>query len=79
MKPSEVFGVVVRSVGLLLLVSVANMPLMLVAQPGLLIIAIPMSVIGIWLLRGAPALIHFAYPQRDIANDRVSMRTDDLE
>ena len=72
MKPSEAFGVVVRSAGLLLLVSTANMLLMAVAQPGFLFLAIPMLVIGIWFLRGAPVLVNFAYPESHDTYDRAA-------
>ena len=76
MKPYEAFGVVVRSAGLLLLVSTANMLLMAVAQPGFLILMIPMLAIGIWLLRGAPVLVDFAYPKRDGEGNGWSTHSD---
>ena len=63
MKPSELFGVVVRSLGLLLLVSTLNMLLMAIEQPGYLILSIAMFALGVWLLRGAPILIEIAYPE----------------
>ena len=63
MKPSELFGVVVRSLGLLLLVSTLNVLLMAMEKPGYLFIAIPMFAVGAWMLRGAPFLIEIAYPE----------------
>ncbi len=71
MKPAEIFGVVVRTIGLLmtmialaqtlfaLLVTVLGGP---ANGPGLLIFSLPALVVGIWLLRGAKAVVWFAYP-----------------
>lgn len=62
MKPSEAFGVIVRTVGLLLVLSAIWVLVCALRTPGLILPAIPMILGGIWLLRGAPALIMFAYP-----------------
>jgi hypothetical protein len=64
-KPSDVFGIVVRTVGLLLLLGVAILSLPLrgpynVAE--LIVFGFPTLVVGLWLLRGAPLLVSFAYP-----------------
>ena len=79
MKPAEAFGVVLRSVGILLLVSTVNLLVMGMAQPGLLFLMIPMLVLGIWLLRGAPAIVNFAYPNSERADDGRSTPTDGFE
>ena len=70
MKPSEVFGVVVRSVGLMVIVANVVGLITSIAQPGVLFIVVPMLLLGIWLLRGAPAIVQFAYPDRKNTNDR---------
>lgn len=71
MKPTEVFGVVVRSVGLvtILVASAQTLFALLVIVlggpangPGLLIFSLPALVAGLWLLRGASAVVGFAYP-----------------
>jgi hypothetical protein len=79
MKPAEAFGVVVRSVGLIFLVFSTNLLLTALANPGLLFFMVPMLAIGIWLLRGAPTIVNFAYPNRDSADDRGSASTDEFE
>ena len=70
MKPSELFGVVVRSVGLLLTVlamcvffgAFASLVLRGPASVvGLLIIGIPQLLLGIWLLLGASNLAASLY------------------
>ena len=71
MKPAELFGVVVRTIGLLLVLSSAWMVLLgllgvVLGGPGqmagMLVFGIPVLLIGIWLLRGARPLVEFAYP-----------------
>ena len=71
MKPSELFGVVVRVTGLILSlvgiwqVSIGILNLVFggpVILPFLLR-GVPMLIIGRWFLRGAPKLITFAYPE----------------
>lgn len=65
MTPVDAFGVVVRSVGLVMAVT-AGWTIVLSGLNGRLgpVIAaiIPLS-IGLWLLRGAAAVVYFAYPE----------------
>jgi hypothetical protein len=71
MKAREAFGVVIRSVGLLLVLA-AIWSLFFAALnvvgggPGntgaMIITGVPTLVVGLWLLRGAPALVRFAFP-----------------
>lgn len=63
MKPRDAFGVVVRSVGLLMFVFLAYVLLIVIATPFLLGLpfALLVLVIGIYLLRGAPLLMKVAY------------------
>lgn len=72
MKPSEIFAIVVRTVGLLIglhavVVLLATAYLLVVggfAQSFLLaFFGMPLLVISSWMLRGAPGLIAFAYPE----------------
>jgi len=72
MKPSELFGVVVRTMGLLFvltaLLKVFSAILNLVGGgPGnvlaMLLYGIPALLVGLWFLRGAKALISFAFPE----------------
>lgn len=73
MKPSEVFGVVIRAIGLVVVVwavGILGFALMNLvgggpaSVVGLSIIGIPVLLFGLWLLRGAPAVVRFAYPSR---------------
>lgn len=71
MKPEEVFGIVVRTIGLLMLI-----PASLSAAYGLLgllmggpaqtivtlLFSVPTALVGLWMVRGANSLIEFAYP-----------------
>jgi hypothetical protein len=70
MKPSDAFGVVVRSLGLLMVVAASWILfwalLNLVGGGpgnvlGMVISGIPMLIVGIWFLTGAQSLISFAY------------------
>lgn len=73
MKASEAFGVAIRSVGLLLVLSAmwqlfsALMNTVGGAQgspiAGLLVSGVPTLLVGLWLLRGAPVLVRFAFPE----------------
>lgn len=72
MKPSELFGVVVRTIGLLVLLSAVWATFLgslgvALGGPGqtvgMLFFGIPALLIGLWLMRsGAHALVRFAYP-----------------
>jgi len=72
MKPVEVFAIVIRTVGLIVfLVATAilfwallNLVLGGPASPGGgIIVGIPILLCGLWLLRGAPQLLAFAFPK----------------
>ena len=71
MKPSEVFGIVVRTVGLLMTLIAAAQILvgtlhLVLGGPmnpiSLLVFAIPALLVGLWFLRGAESLVRFAFP-----------------
>jgi hypothetical protein len=71
MRPPEMFGVVVRTIGLLLVLSGAwglllGTLVVVLGGPNanvVLFSGIPMLLTGLWLLgRGADALVEFAYP-----------------
>jgi hypothetical protein len=73
-KPVEVFEVVVLAVGLVVCLFTggvlfwAGMNLILggPASPGgLAILGVPPLLVGLWLLRGVPILISFAFPNRN--------------
>lgn len=66
MKPEEAFGVAVRTVGLLMATSwlLAIFVLVLVNRAEFLVITIPSGLVGLYLLRGAPGVIEFAYPPK---------------
>ena len=74
MNASDVFGVIVRTIGLLVLLAalwqIAVALLTLVAGgPGnalaLLLSGIPALLLGLWLLSGAKFLIAYAYPKKE--------------
>ena len=72
MKPPDVFGILVRTVGLVITLGATCKILSLL--PDLLGgswtalmsigITVPVLLVGLWLLRGANALINFAYPEK---------------
>jgi hypothetical protein len=71
MKPSDVFGIVVRTVGLLLVLAAAASLFVAIlgaldggqhSAAGLAASGFPTLLVGLWLLRGAPLLVWFAYP-----------------
>ena len=72
MKPSEVFGIFIRCVGLVLalvgLNALYRAVIMLVQNIAFvsftpLVLGIPTLVLGVWFLRGAPWLVFFSYHQ----------------
>jgi len=78
MKAAEVFGIVVRTIGLIVILLALGLIfpaiLSLVAGGpgtliGLLFYGIPVLVVGLWLLRGAGLIVSFAFP-----NDRRENR-----
>ncbi len=81
MKPSDAFGVVIRALGLFLtLYALLQLYLVLtVFLTGVKILlplykGIPAAVVGLYLLRGAPLVVSFCYP--DEANKRTSKPSD---
>jgi hypothetical protein len=72
MKPVETFAIVVRTVGLIvsqvaaailfwaLLNFVLGGP---ASAGGMIIVGGPILLVGLWLLRGAPPLLAFAFPK----------------
>lgn len=75
-----VFAIVVRTVGLLVAI-VAGAPLfyafvsVVLGGPnaaGIVIIFSPVFVVGLWLLRGAPWVVRFAFPDSDKAKVRAA-------
>jgi hypothetical protein len=73
MKPSEMFGVVVRSVGLLLVLPALGTQFFAILSlvlggpgnaVGMMILSLPVLLVGLWLLRGAPGIMAFAYPEK---------------
>lgn len=78
MKPSELFGVVVRSAGLVTVLSAMSVLFwaivnLVLGGPasviGLLIIGVPPLLVGIWLLLGASGLALAVY-SKEFENDR---------
>lgn len=74
MKPSELFGVMVRTIGLLLVLSsawglfFAGLNLVLGGPgnvAGMVIMGVPVFCVGLWLLRGAESFVRFAYPEEE--------------
>jgi len=72
MKTTEVFGIVVRTLGLIVVLIALGLilPAMLSlvmggpgALIGLLFYGIPALVVGLWLLRGARPIVSFAFPK----------------
>lgn len=70
MKPSEVFGVVIRTIGLLLLMFAVAQFLMALLNlmgggPGnaaaMILGGTPSLLVGLWFLRGAPIIVSYAY------------------
>jgi hypothetical protein len=70
MKPSDIFGVVVRSLGLVLVLGALAILFfaflnLFLGGPGnilgMLICAIPQLFVGVWFLSGAESLVRLAY------------------
>jgi hypothetical protein len=65
MKPHELFGVAVRIAGLVSLIYMLASAVLFIAAglPWLFIVkTIVWLILSLWMLRGAPALVRFAYP-----------------
>lgn len=63
MKPSDIFGIVVRTMGLILVLVALGYAILAILQPGLLLAVIPVLLLGLWLLRGGKAVVSYAYPE----------------
>ena len=80
MKPSELFGVVVRSVGLVIVLSAMSVLFyailnLVLGGPasvvGLFLIGVPPLLVGFWLLFGASDLASAVYPKDSDKRDKV--------
>jgi hypothetical protein len=78
MKPSEAFGVVVRSVGLVTVLSATSVLFYALVNlalggptsvVGLLIVGVPPLLVGFWLLFGASDLASAVYPKEPPKGD----------
>jgi hypothetical protein len=68
MKPQEIFALAVRIAGLvsLLYLGATSVVLFGVGLPWqLLLRSIIWAVVSLWLIRGAPQLVRFAYPEKE--------------
>ena len=74
MKPADIFAIVIRTVGLIVsLVASATLLFallnLLLGGPanavGMIIVGVPILLAGLWLLRGAPPLLAYAFPKND--------------
>ena len=70
MKTTQIFGIIVRTVGLIVVVSSMGLliPAILSLFAGgplaaLLFYGVPTFILGLWLLRGARSVVSFAYPE----------------
>ena len=66
MKPEDIFGLVVRFVGLAGIVYSLTIAFLFIGTGLPLVMTIKFivaAIVSLWLLRGAPQLVHFAYPQ----------------
>ncbi len=72
MKPSELFGVVVRTIGLIIFLTALFQVFIGILNlvgggpgnvVGMLLYGIPALLVGLWFLRGAKALISFAFAE----------------
>jgi len=71
MNPKEQFALVVRIIGLLgVIYLIRHIVKIGVDTPPLLIVRLVSTVIGLYMVRGAPLLVKFAYP--DKAGDAAS-------
>jgi len=73
MKPSELFGVFVRTMGLFLILAALWKIFLAILNLvgggpqnvlGMLLYGVLMLLVGLWFLRGPKALISFAFPER---------------
>lgn len=79
MKPVDVFAVAVRLVGLVICLGASGvlgfaLVNLLLGGPtsagGLTILGAPPFLVGLWLLRGAPSVVAFAFPDDSSTADR---------
>lgn len=66
MKPEDIFGLVVRFVGLIGIVYSLTIAFLFVGTGMPLLTTVKFivaAIVSLWLLRGAPQLVRFAYPQ----------------
>ena len=86
MTSSQLFGAMVRTIGLLMTLGAAaafyfaalNLGMGGPASPGgILILTLPVFLVGLWLLRGTKSLIAFAYPE-EWSDGRVGQPASDV-
>ncbi len=74
MKPVETFAIVVLTVGLILSLAAAAILFwallnLVLGGPanavGMIVVGGPILLVGLWLLRGAPPLLAYAFPKED--------------
>jgi hypothetical protein len=79
MKPADVFAVAVRLVGLVICLGAGAVLGFAVVSSllggpasagGLVILGTPPFLVGLWLLRGAPSIVAFAFPDHSNSTDR---------
>jgi hypothetical protein len=70
MKTTQIYGIIVRTVGLIVVVASAGFLIpgilsLILGGPltGLLFYGVPAFFLGLWLLRGARSIVSFAYPE----------------
>ena len=73
MKPSDIFGIVVRTVGLILVLVALGSSIPAIVQPGLLFFEVPVLLIGLWFLRGGKAIVSFAFPEEKAMHESQSL------
>jgi hypothetical protein len=67
MKPKDLFGVIVRVIGLLTLTSWMYFFIIMVltADRASVMVTVPFLLVGAYLLRGAPGLVDWSYARED--------------
>ena len=68
MKSEDVFALAIRIAGLVTLIYLLSTAFMLIGSgmPWPMVIrAMALALLALWMIRGAPQLVRFAYPDRD--------------
>ena len=64
MNAKELFGLIVRVIGLLAIIYVGRRIIKIGAWEPLHVVRIVSALVGVYMLRGAPLLLKFAYPEK---------------